>query len=100
MLNNTESFAWLAEKMHYTNKIISGRYLIKNGMNNRELVSLLRSGKQTPVSFTFNNIRTKKDLVTRVSSQLEVDSVEFLSMLNDDSMLSKIGFTLRSGQRT
>lgn len=70
-----------------------GRYRIKDGMSMRELINLLRSGNQEPIDFTFNNIRTKEQLASRVGGKLEADSARFLFLLNDANFLSKYGLT-------
>lgn len=92
-LRDEKSFAWLAEKKNYKNHINSGRYLIKNKMNNNDLLDLLRSGKQEPVKVTFNNIRTKAQLAGKVSTYIEADSLSILSLLNDKATIAKYGFT-------
>ncbi|CAN5119716.1 endolytic transglycosylase MltG [soil metagenome] len=68
-----------------------GRYRIKDGMDNRDLVNMLRAGLQEPISFTFNNIRTKERLAGRVGAKLEADSAQFLLLLNDAGFLHKYG---------
>ncbi len=91
-LQNTASFKWVAERMGYPEKIKPGKYQLRDGMNNRELVQLLRSGKQVPVKLIFNNIRTKSDLAGKISRQLEVDSLQLLQLLNDSTVVSPLGF--------
>ena len=62
-------------------------------MSNNSLVNLLRSGKQSPVSVTFNNVRLKTELASKVSEKLELDSAELLALLNQPSFTEKYGFT-------
>jgi len=93
ILKKTSSFEWVAQQMNYENKIFPGRYIIKRGWNNRELVNLLRSGEQTPLNLTINNIRTKEQLVSLVGQKLEADSVKFAQFLNDSTALAAINFT-------
>ncbi len=69
----------------------SGRYRIVNGMNNLEVVRMLRNGNQTPVKLTFNNIRTKEQLAGRLSGQLMPDSITILNLLNDTAFLKQYG---------
>lgn len=85
------SFKQVAGLLHYGTKIRSGRYALKSGMNNFQLVRLLRSGRQTPVRLTFNNIRTKEQLASRLGSQLMADSTSILKLLNDTAFLSHYG---------
>jgi len=82
------SFEQVAGILHYGSKIRSGRYALKSGMNNFQLVRLLRSGRQTPVRLTFNNIRTKEQLAARLSSQMMADSTQILKILNDTAFLA------------
>ena len=82
------SFKQVAGFLHYGKKIRSGRYALKSGMNNFQLIRILRSGRQTPVRLTFNNIRTKEQLAARLGSQLMADSVKILKLLNDTAFLA------------
>jgi UPF0755 protein len=83
------SFEWLSEKKGYNVKVRSGRYLLKNHMNNNELINMLRSGKQEPVKLTFNNIRTKEQFAGRIGKQIEADSTSLLLLLNNENYLKK-----------
>jgi UPF0755 protein len=89
---NTKSFEWLAKKLDYPKYIKSGHYVISNNMNNNRLLNLLRSGSQTPVKFTFNNIRTIEQFAGRVAEQLEMDSVSLLKAVKENATLKEMGF--------
>ena len=82
------SFKQVAGILHYGEKIRSGRYELKRGMNNFQLVRILRSGRQTPVRLTFNNMRTKQQLAARLGSELMADSTSILKLLNDTAFLA------------
>lgn len=86
------SFDWVAEKKHYKNNIKPGRYIIKNNINNNELVNLLRSGDQKPVKVTFNNIRTIEQLAGKVSKNLEFDSLKIINLFKSNEIITKYGF--------
>jgi UPF0755 protein len=62
-------------------------------MNNNEIINLLRSGRQSPVRLTFNNIKYKEHLAGRIGMQLEADSAELLKLLNSREALSKYDVT-------
>ena len=64
-----KSFEWTAKELKYVNAVKPGRYLIKPNMNNKDLIALLHSGRQTPVEVVFNNIRTKEELADRIGAQ-------------------------------
>jgi UPF0755 protein len=87
-ISNVMSFKQVAKLLQYNNKIRPGRYEIKNQTNNFRLIRMLRSGRQTPVRLTFNNIRTKEQLAVRLSNQLMADSASIVSLLSDSAFLS------------
>ena len=89
---NKKSFEWVAKKLDYPKYIKSGHYIIKDGMSNRHLLNMLRSGSQTPVKFTFNNIRTLEQLAARIDEQLELDSLAVLNAIKGNATLKEIGF--------
>lgn len=91
VVRNASSFRWVAEQKNYIHRIKSGRYLLENGMNNNELVNLLRSGRQTPVNVVFNNVRTKEQLAGKIAAQLELDSLEVLYAMVDTVFMNSLG---------
>lgn len=90
VLSNVPSFVWTAKQKKYTKKIKPGRYLIRNGMSNNDLVNLLRSGSQTPVNVTFNNVRTLEQFSSIISKQLELDSLDLYNAFRDSTFLSSV----------
>jgi UPF0755 protein len=92
IVKNKHSFEWTARKKDYPNRVKAGKYKVKNRMSNNELVNALRSGRQEPVQFTFNNIRTLSQLAERVASQIELDSIKLLNLLNSKETQIKYGF--------
>jgi UPF0755 protein len=92
IVKNINTFIWVAEKKNYVNHIHAGRFKIKNGMNNNELVNLLRSGKQEPVKVRFQHIRTLEELAGRVAESIEADSASIASLLKDQSFIGQFGF--------
>ena len=91
ILNNTESFKWVANKMNFKN-IKPGKYKITKGLSNIELVRLLRSGKQEPIKLTFQNIRLKTDFAGYIGKNFEIDSSAFLNMLDSIDLVRQYGF--------
>jgi len=70
-----------------------GRYRIREGMTYRELINTFMAGLQEPVMMTFNTVRTKQDLARQVGRYLEADSLEIVTLLEDESFAAKYGFT-------
>ncbi len=89
ILQDINSFIRLAEYKKYNEYVKPGRYRISNRLSNNELVNLLRSGIQEPISITFTNIRTKEQLISRVCSKLEADSIQLKELLYNNSYLQE-----------
>lgn len=92
IVENLRSFNWVAMKKGYDNKVKPGRYKIRNGLSNNELVNMLRSGNQDPVMVVFNNVRSLNHLSGKVSQYLEADSLDFASYLAGADLPSRYGF--------
>ncbi|GHT24365.1 aminodeoxychorismate lyase [Bacteroidia bacterium] len=92
-LQDEASFRWVADKMHYPNKVKAGRYKLLDKMTNIELVRMLRSGRQIPVKLTFNNIRTGAQLAGIAAAPLEADSADIAQLFTDSVFLSKYHLT-------
>lgn len=92
-LKETKSFEWVANKKKYTNRIKPGSYQINKGMNNNDLINLLRSGNQTPVNISFNNQDSLEKLAGRIAQQIEPDSLEMIGVLKDESFWDENKFS-------
>lgn len=91
-LPSEQIFRILSKRMNYPNNVKTGRYAIKDGMTMPDVIRMLRTGNQTPVNLTFNNMRTKEDLAGRISQQLMMDSAMLLNALNDPAKIKEFGF--------
>jgi UPF0755 protein len=87
------SFSVLAKFMEYDENVKPGRYVLRADMSNLSAIRLLRSGKQTPVNVTFNNVRLKGELAKRLCENLLADASTFEELLNDPSVVGEYGFT-------
>ncbi|MFN8255803.1 MAG: endolytic transglycosylase MltG [Bacteroidales bacterium] len=92
ILLNEKSFIRVAELKKYVKKIKPGRYEIKSGMSNNEILNMLRVGNQKPINLIFNSIRTKGELAGKIANQLEFDSLSLITLLNDKNYLKSLGF--------
>lgn len=92
VLKNINTFSKIASFKKYESKIKPGKYLLKKGMNNRQIINLLISGNQIPVNLTFNNVRTNEQLAGKLSKQIELDSIDLIRYLNNESYLIKYNF--------
>jgi UPF0755 protein len=92
ILLDTSTFRWVANKYDYPQNLKAGKYALKPGMNNKDLVIKLRSGTQEPVKFRFQNLRLKGDFAKHVSTLLEPDSNSIINLMNNDSLAAQYGF--------
>lgn len=95
LLKDPADFDLVAGKKGYAQNIKAGRFILKKGMNNNEMINTLRS-RNIPVWVTFNNQERLEDLAGRISSQIEADSVELLEQFRDSAFLDSHGFTRRN----
>jgi UPF0755 protein len=89
LIRDPQDFHWVAEQMNYPNHVYPGHYVLTDGMNNRELISLLRSGQQEPINFTFVKFRTQDQLATYVSEKLAMNKQQMLDVFQDKEFLKK-----------
>lgn len=90
-IDNIERFEMVASKRSYIENVKSGRFLFKKGMNSFELVSTLR--QNVPVKLAFNNQERLENVVGRVGSQIEADSISLMKIFKDSTFLKENGFT-------
>lgn len=88
LLENISTFRTLAKRKKYHLFVKAGRFILKPGMNNNDLINTLRSGN-TPVLLSFNNQETLPDLAGKVSKVLEADSLLLLSAILDEEWLAE-----------
>ena len=93
LIKNIKAFDWVAKRKNYSSFIHPGHYEFKDGLNNNDLINLLRSGIQTPVNLIFNNIRSLEKLSSIVAGQIEADSSEIIDLLHDENYISQFKFS-------
>ncbi len=92
-LTDRESFIWLAEKMHYRRPVMrAGRFEIKPGWSNRQLIRHLRGGEQAPVRLVLNVERLPEDVAAGVARFLEPDSAAFAEAFSDPAIVQELGY--------
>ncbi|MDC6364984.1 MULTISPECIES: endolytic transglycosylase MltG [Flavobacteriaceae] len=91
LLKDVSTFEAVAGRKGYTTNIKPGKYAIKKGMNNNEIINTLRSGN-IPVRVSFNNQESLGALAGRISEQIEADSLSLLKAFNDGQFLGEAGF--------
>jgi UPF0755 protein len=92
-IRNIKALEWVAEKKKYPALVKPGKYVIEKDLSYNGLINLLRSGRQTPVNVTFNNVRTLNELAGKIGNQINADSLQIIAFFSDPDNYSKDGFT-------
>lgn len=77
----------------YERKMKPGAYKLDPSMSAVDVYKILSRGLQTPVRFSFNNIRTPQQFAKRVSDQLMMDSAQVMEQFQDTTFIKEAGFT-------
>jgi UPF0755 protein len=89
-VKDLSKFEFVAEKRSYDENVFPGRFLFKKGMSSLQLISALRHNE--PLNLAFNNQESLEKLVSRVSSQMEVDSITLINTIKDSLFMKENGF--------
>ncbi|HSI91073.1 MAG TPA: endolytic transglycosylase MltG, partial [Adhaeribacter sp.] len=87
------AFRFMAKLMDYPELVKPGMYEIPHKATNYQLITILRSGRQTPLRLTFSNVRKKEDLAAKLAQNIDADEDDFREMFNDEEYLKKFGYT-------
>jgi UPF0755 protein len=85
-LKDSTTFLDAAYKTQYVFNIKAGKYEIKKGFSNKEIINSLRF-KNIPVKVTFNNMERIENLASRVSKFIEADSLSLMNSFNKKTFL-------------
>ena len=84
LINDILSFSFLSKIMEYQENIKIGAYKVKMNMTNYDMITMLRSGNQTPIKLTFSYARKMDDLAEKITSRLKMSKDDLLNYLNDN----------------
>ena len=89
ILINEKSFIILSKIKKYDVLVKSGKYKIYDGLNNWNLINLLRSGRKEPVKILVPSVRTLDKLCERIAPFFEFSYTELYDYLNSEEFLSE-----------
>lgn len=81
-VKNKEQFAQVAKSKNMDRFFQAGRYRIKSGTNNTDLVNMIKAGNQTENTFRIGDFFTVYQMVGKVAKKTELDSLRFATDLN------------------
>jgi UPF0755 protein len=90
-LKSKTSFKLASKFKKFNKNIKPGRYIVEESMSNNQLINSLRINN-IPVNVTFNNLERLENLVSVVSKQLELDSLNLINQLLNEEFLEENGF--------
>ena len=89
IIDDHESFEWMAKEMDLPEHINSGKYRIDAKMSNRSIAKMIINAKQEKVKLSFNSqIRTKEQFIDYVSDKLEIENGELEDYCSNDDILN------------
>ena len=91
LLLDIDSFDDLADQKKYSTNIKAGRFEIKKGMTNNDIINSIRS-KNLPIKLSFNNQETLEKLAGRIAVQIEADSLSLFNAMTDNLFFSENNF--------
>ena len=86
------SLHFVAKLMKYPEHVKPGRYELKDGFTNRQLVNLLKAGLQSPLKLTFTNVRLRRELADKLSGQIDAQPRQIDSLLSSPAYTRSLGF--------
>ena len=81
-VKNKEQFVEVAKSKNLDQFFNAGRYRIKSGSNNTDLVNMIKAGNQTENTFRIGDFFTVYQMVGKVAKKTELDSLRFANDLN------------------
>ena len=88
LVKDSVTFFNAAYKTKYFLNIKAGKYEIKKGFSNKEIINTLKFHNK-PVKVTFNNLERIENLASRISNFIEADSLSLMNSFNDVNFLNE-----------
>ncbi|OWP63364.1 aminodeoxychorismate lyase [Hymenobacter amundsenii] len=91
------SLHFVARLLKYEQLVKPGRYELKDGYTNRQLINDLRTGSnRLPLRLTFQNIRLREDLARKLAATVDARPGQFDSLLTSPQYTKSLGFDTTS----
>ncbi len=84
IINDILSFSVLSKIMEYQENIKEGAYKVNTNMSNYDMITMLRSGNQTPINITFSYARKINDLAEKITKKLKMSDDDLVNYLYDN----------------
>ncbi len=91
IISSTESFKLAAKLLNRTRSIYPGAYSIPRGLTNTEAIEALAHAKAIEITVTIPEGLRSDEIIGLLSNQLNLDSLEMISLLTDSVLLDIAG---------
>ncbi|MDR1758391.1 MAG: endolytic transglycosylase MltG [Bacteroidales bacterium] len=91
-LKNRHTFL-LAARCLLPDKVKAGKYRVETNANNFSILFKIRKGQHFPVKFTFNNIRTRQNLLDKIGQHFLFSPEDLQKLLEDMHFLQQYHLT-------
>ncbi len=86
------AFDLYSKRLNLEHTFEAGHYTLKQGQDVIELVRMLKLGLQTPVRVTMNNVKIPAHLASKLSHQLDADSLQLIEAFTSKELACEVGF--------
>ncbi|TYA71476.1 endolytic transglycosylase MltG [Seonamhaeicola marinus] len=91
LLKDISKFDALAKQKKYVTNLKAGKFVIRRGMSNNEIINSIRS-KNLPIKVSFNNQNSLEKLAGRIAKQIEADSLSLLEAMKNKTFYADNDF--------
>lgn len=92
-LKNKKSFLRAAKISKFKKHFEAGRYLLRKGLSNKEIIRIISNKWETPFRFVMkSHIRTLDDVALFLWKNFEADFAQFANTLSDSTLIAELGF--------
>lgn len=90
IIDNHESFEWMARKMDLPHHLNAGKYRIDAKMSNRSIIKMIINHKEEKVKLYFNSqIRTKENFINYITEKLSISENEVADFCSNETLLQE-----------
>ena len=91
ILSSPGVFAFWGSRLGIWSNIRPGKYEVKKGQSNWQILRMLKNGKLAEFKLVINRVRTKQDLAKLISRSFKPDSASVMQYLQSNDSLKKFG---------
>ena len=87
-IERSDDFLFVAARKKYFSNIKAGRFILQKGLNNNQIINVLRS-QNNPIKITFNNLDYLEDFAAYMGNKLECDSLQIIEIFKSKAKINE-----------